>query len=129
MEVLPHSGERGTKKKPYYSQQRNKRNVRKSEGDTTAKPERNDNRKERLCKFWASGNCVKGDRCPFLHSWSNGDRVSTITTLKGHNKRSPSRSFIVSPAMPHRLVSSIANRELTYSINVSCELSLSKYNY
>ncbi|GMN70818.1 hypothetical protein TIFTF001_053988 [Ficus carica] len=82
MEVLPHSGERGTKKKPYYSQRRNKRNVRKREGDTTAKPERNDNRKERLCKFWASGNCVKGDRCPFLHSWSHGDRVSTITTLK-----------------------------------------------
>ncbi|GMN74028.1 hypothetical protein TIFTF001_054949, partial [Ficus carica] len=117
MEVLPHSGERGTKKKPYYSQRRNKRNVRKREGDTTAKPERNDSRKERLCQFWASGNCVKGDRCPFLHSWSHGDRVSTITTLKAHNKRSPSRSFIVSPAMHHRLVSSIANRELTDSIN------------
>nr|GMN68952.1 hypothetical protein TIFTF001_038001 [Ficus carica] len=59
MEVLPYSGERGTNKKPYYSQRRNKRNVWKREGDTTAKPERNDNRKERLCKFWASGNCVK----------------------------------------------------------------------
>ncbi|GMN32240.1 hypothetical protein TIFTF001_046583 [Ficus carica] len=105
MEVLPHSGERGTKKKPYYSQRRNKRNVRKREGDTTAKLERNDNRKERLCKFWASGNCVKGDRCPFC-----------ILGLM----------VIVSPPSP---LSRAITRELTYSINVSCELSLKKYNY
>ncbi|GMN67488.1 hypothetical protein TIFTF001_036556 [Ficus carica] len=84
MEVLGYSGERGTKKKPYYSQ-KNKRNVWKREGDTTAKPERNDNRKERLCKFWASRNCVKGDRCPFFHSWSHGDHVSIIATLKVQN--------------------------------------------
>ncbi|GMN72626.1 hypothetical protein TIFTF001_054761 [Ficus carica] len=93
MEVVPYSGEtlrvgRAYSKnhKPYYFR-RNKRSVWKREGDdTTSKPERNDNRKERLCKFWASGNCVKGDRCPFLHSWSHGDHVSIIATLQGHTQ-------------------------------------------
>ncbi|GMN36917.1 hypothetical protein TIFTF001_042533 [Ficus carica] len=89
MEVVPLSGETPrvgrANHQPYYFQ-RNKRSVWKREGDTTVKPERNDNRKEKLCKFWASGNCVKGDRCPFLHSWSHGDHVSIIATLQGHTQ-------------------------------------------
>ena len=38
-------------------------------------------------------------------------------------------SFTIRRVEPHRLVSKIADMLLTYSIDVSRELSLSKYNY
>ena len=41
---------------------------------------------QKLCKFWASGNCVKGDRCRYLHSWCHGDHSSFLTSLQGHKK-------------------------------------------
>ncbi|KAL5565481.1 hypothetical protein UlMin_028645 [Ulmus minor] len=41
---------------------------------------------EKICKFWAVGNCVKGDRCSYLHSWSQGDGFSMLAKLQGQKK-------------------------------------------
>ncbi|KAL6189304.1 hypothetical protein ACLB2K_040693 [Fragaria x ananassa] len=41
---------------------------------------------ERVCKFWADGKCVKGERCPYLHTWFRGDGFSFLTKLQGHKK-------------------------------------------
>ncbi|XP_048600150.1 zinc finger CCCH domain-containing protein 48 isoform X1 [Brassica napus] len=41
---------------------------------------------EKLCKFWADGNCPYGDKCKYLHCWSQGDSFSLLTQLDGHQK-------------------------------------------
>ncbi|XP_031377425.1 zinc finger CCCH domain-containing protein 63-like [Punica granatum] len=43
-------------------------------------------RKERLCRHWASGNCVKGDKCLYQHSWSCGHSFGLLAKLEGHKK-------------------------------------------
>ncbi|GMN67434.1 hypothetical protein TIFTF001_036500 [Ficus carica] len=89
MEVLRYSGETprasracSNKQQPYSHR---KKNVW-IRVDPKERPKRNGNRKEMLCKFWANGDCEKGDRCPDLHSWSHGDHVSVAATLRGHNQ-------------------------------------------
>ena len=44
---------------------------------------------EKLCKFWADGNCPYGDKCKYLHCWSQGDSFSLLTQLDGHQKVMP----------------------------------------
>lgn len=39
-----------------------------------------------VCQYWASGNCVKGDGCRFLHSWFQGSDFTLLTKLEGHKK-------------------------------------------
>ncbi|KAJ0239790.1 hypothetical protein HA466_0233710 [Hirschfeldia incana] len=41
---------------------------------------------EKLCKFWADGNCPYGDKCKYLHCWSQGYSFSLLTQLDGHQK-------------------------------------------
>ncbi|KAF5747386.1 zinc finger CCCH domain-containing protein 48-like [Tripterygium wilfordii] len=50
-------------------------------GDTRA-----ENAIERSCKYWISGNCMSGDQCNYLHSWSCGDGLSMMAKLGGHKK-------------------------------------------
>ncbi|XP_047332833.1 zinc finger CCCH domain-containing protein 48-like [Impatiens glandulifera] len=37
-----------------------------------------------VCKYWIDENCVHGDKCEFLHSWSCGKGFSLVTKLGGH---------------------------------------------
>ncbi|KAL3739475.1 hypothetical protein ACJRO7_020829 [Eucalyptus globulus] len=41
---------------------------------------------EKLCNFWITGNCVKGDACPLLHSWFHGVDFAMLAKLEGHKK-------------------------------------------
>ncbi|KAL5863605.1 hypothetical protein ACOSQ3_001119 [Xanthoceras sorbifolium] len=41
---------------------------------------------EKICEFWVLGDCVKGDKCRFLHSWFRGDGISMMAKLDGHKK-------------------------------------------
>ncbi|PRQ24290.1 putative transcription factor C3H family [Rosa chinensis] len=41
---------------------------------------------EKVCNFWANGKCMKGDRCPYLHSWFCGDGFSMLAKLQDHKK-------------------------------------------
>lgn len=41
---------------------------------------------EKVCKFWANGRCMKGDRCPCLHTWFRGDGFSMLAKLQDHKK-------------------------------------------
>ncbi|KAI3429022.1 uncharacterized protein J3R85_008844 [Psidium guajava] len=41
---------------------------------------------EKVCHYWMSGNCVKGDACPSLHSWFQGVDFAMLARLKGHKK-------------------------------------------
>ncbi|KAA8515991.1 hypothetical protein F0562_019170 [Nyssa sinensis] len=42
--------------------------------------------REKVCKYWMSGNCVQGDKCQDLHSWFCGSGFSMLAKLVGHNK-------------------------------------------
>ncbi|CAL5196188.1 unnamed protein product [Lathyrus oleraceus] len=39
-----------------------------------------------ICKYWMNDNCVHGDQCRNLHSWSYGDGFATLAKLQGHKK-------------------------------------------
>ncbi|KAF8028912.1 hypothetical protein BT93_E1556 [Corymbia citriodora subsp. variegata] len=41
---------------------------------------------QKLCHYWIYGNCVKGDACPFLHSWFHGVDFAMLAKLEGHKK-------------------------------------------
>ncbi|KAI6705978.1 hypothetical protein NL676_008940 [Syzygium grande] len=41
---------------------------------------------EKVCHYWMSGNCVKGNTCPFLHSWYHGVDFAMLAKLDGHKK-------------------------------------------
>ncbi|KAK3431126.1 hypothetical protein EUGRSUZ_E02832 [Eucalyptus grandis] len=41
---------------------------------------------EKVCRYWISGNCVKGDACPFLHSRFQGVDFAMLAKLEGHKK-------------------------------------------
>ncbi|KAI6706013.1 hypothetical protein NL676_008975 [Syzygium grande] len=41
---------------------------------------------EKVCHYWMSGNCVKGDACPYLHSWNLGVDFAMLAKLDGHKK-------------------------------------------
>lgn len=41
---------------------------------------------KKVCKFWAARNCVKGDCCPYMHSWFYGDDVTMLAKLQGQQK-------------------------------------------
>ncbi|KAB2626667.1 zinc finger CCCH domain-containing protein 48-like [Pyrus ussuriensis x Pyrus communis] len=43
-------------------------------------------RKSQVCKYWVDGNCVKGDRCLYLHKWFSGKGFSMLAKLQGHKK-------------------------------------------
>lgn len=40
----------------------------------------------KMCEYWVTGNCVHGENCKYLHSWSYGDELSMLTQLSGHKK-------------------------------------------
>ncbi|TYG49937.1 hypothetical protein ES288_D10G134700v1 [Gossypium darwinii] len=40
----------------------------------------------KLCKYWMSGHCHRGDKCWYLHSWSRGDGFTMLAKLEGHKK-------------------------------------------
>ncbi|KAK4483439.1 hypothetical protein RD792_010626 [Penstemon davidsonii] len=54
------------------------------------------------CKYWVSGNCVHGDNCKDLHSWSSGTGFTMVTKLEGHTK---AISGISLPSGSHKLYS------------------------
>ncbi|KAL5062086.1 hypothetical protein RYX36_023823 [Vicia faba] len=39
-----------------------------------------------ICKYWMNDNCVHGDQCRNLHSWSYGNGFATLAKLQGHKK-------------------------------------------
>ncbi|KAI6706094.1 hypothetical protein NL676_009056 [Syzygium grande] len=41
---------------------------------------------EKVCNYWMSDNCVKGNACPFLHSWFHGVDFALLAKLEGHKK-------------------------------------------
>ncbi|XP_056161920.1 zinc finger CCCH domain-containing protein 48-like [Syzygium oleosum] len=41
---------------------------------------------EKVCNYWMSDNCVKGNACPFLHSWFHGIDFALLAKLEGHKK-------------------------------------------
>ncbi|MBA0871698.1 hypothetical protein Goshw_029097 [Gossypium schwendimanii] len=40
----------------------------------------------KLCKYWMSGHCHRGDKCWYLHSRSRGDGFTMLAKLEGHKK-------------------------------------------
>lgn len=40
----------------------------------------------KVCEYWLSGNCVKGDNCRFMHSRFCGNGISMLAKLDGHQK-------------------------------------------
>ncbi|VVB03489.1 unnamed protein product [Arabis nemorensis] len=42
--------------------------------------------RERVCKYWISGNCKKGEECQFLHSWCCFPGLVMVAALEGHRK-------------------------------------------
>lgn len=54
-----------------------------------------------ICKYWMNDNCVHGDQCRNLHSWSYGDGFATLAKLQGHKKvlglYRPSLKFLIKP--------------------------------
>ncbi|KAK6259313.1 hypothetical protein SCA6_013787 [Theobroma cacao] len=40
----------------------------------------------KLCKYWMSGYCARGDKCWYLHSWYCGDGFTMLAKLEGHKK-------------------------------------------
>ncbi|EXB75048.1 hypothetical protein L484_012172 [Morus notabilis] len=45
-------------------------------GGPTKERNQNDVRKDTLCKFWATGRCFKGNRCPYMHSQSHDTKIA-----------------------------------------------------
>ena len=43
-------------------------------------------REKRVCKYWMSGHCGRGDKCWYLHSWSRGAGFAMLAKLEGHKK-------------------------------------------
>ena len=41
---------------------------------------------QKLCQYWATGNCVHGDKCKDLHSWFSGSGFSLLGKLEMHKK-------------------------------------------
>ncbi|KAL5056027.1 hypothetical protein RYX36_036709, partial [Vicia faba] len=48
-----------------------------------------------ICKYWMNGDCVHGEQCRNLHSWSYGDGFATLAKLQGHTER------VTGIALPH----------------------------
>ncbi|KAK6930644.1 WD40 repeat [Dillenia turbinata] len=44
------------------------------------------NLQKKVCRYWLSGNCVRGDKCHYLHSLFSGKGLSILVQLKGHQK-------------------------------------------
>ncbi|KAI6705984.1 hypothetical protein NL676_008946 [Syzygium grande] len=42
--------------------------------------------RQKVCHYWISGNCVRGDACPFLHSRYHGVDFAMLAKLDGHKK-------------------------------------------
>lgn len=40
----------------------------------------------RLCQYWASGTCAKGEKCLYLHSWWQCKDFTLLANLQGHKK-------------------------------------------
>lgn len=41
---------------------------------------------QKLCQYWVTGNCVRGNKCKDLHSWFSGSGLALLTKLERHNK-------------------------------------------
>lgn len=41
---------------------------------------------DKICKYWMSGHCGRGDECWYLHSWYCGDGFTRLAKLEGHKK-------------------------------------------
>ncbi|XVE83568.1 hypothetical protein DITRI_Ditri16bG0097500 [Diplodiscus trichospermus] len=41
---------------------------------------------DKICKYWKSGHCARGDKCRYLHSWWWGDGFTMLAKLEGHKK-------------------------------------------
>ncbi|KAL3517081.1 hypothetical protein ACH5RR_023983 [Cinchona calisaya] len=41
---------------------------------------------QKLCEYWASGNCVHGEKCKDLHSLFSGSGFTLLTKLEKHSK-------------------------------------------
>ncbi|KAG8661513.1 zinc finger CCCH domain-containing protein 48 isoform X2 [Manihot esculenta] len=41
---------------------------------------------KKACEHWMSNNCIKGDRCQYLHSLFFGDWFSLLAKLEGHTE-------------------------------------------
>ncbi|KAL8062573.1 hypothetical protein ABFX02_02G156500 [Erythranthe guttata] len=50
--------------------------------------EKNDTRKAPIkqCGDWVRGNCVRGDKCRYVHSWFSGSGFAMLAKLEGHAK-------------------------------------------
>ncbi|XP_057429597.1 zinc finger CCCH domain-containing protein 48-like [Lotus japonicus] len=55
-------------------------------GQGTCIPEASQKPSLSICKYWVTGNCTYGDQCRNLHSWHNGDGISTLAKLHEHKK-------------------------------------------
>ncbi|KAH1047358.1 hypothetical protein J1N35_038142 [Gossypium stocksii] len=60
---------------------RNPNPPRNSSLSTLKSPDHN-----KLCKYWMSGHCHRGDKCWYLHSWSGGYGFTILAKLEGHKK-------------------------------------------
>ncbi|AED94611.1 Zinc finger CCCH domain-containing protein 59 [Arabidopsis thaliana] len=47
-------------------------------------PRLNGSPKKSVCNFWKDGNCKKGEKCQFLHSWSCFPGLAMVAALEGH---------------------------------------------
>ncbi|XP_024993188.1 zinc finger CCCH domain-containing protein 48-like isoform X2 [Cynara cardunculus var. scolymus] len=43
-------------------------------------------KKHKLCNYWVTESCKKGDKCENLHSWFSGNGLSMVSRLEGHTK-------------------------------------------
>ncbi|XP_007048519.2 PREDICTED: zinc finger CCCH domain-containing protein 63 isoform X1 [Theobroma cacao] len=41
---------------------------------------------DKVCKYWMSGHCARGNKCWYLHSWCRGDGFMMLAKLEGHKK-------------------------------------------
>ncbi|CAA0842630.1 Zinc finger CCCH domain-containing protein 63 [Striga hermonthica] len=53
-----------------------------------AKSEKSGFEKNQLaqCEYWVMGNCVRGDRCKYVHSWFSGSGFTMLAKLEDHTK-------------------------------------------
>ncbi|XVF14546.1 hypothetical protein REPUB_Repub09cG0070800 [Reevesia pubescens] len=43
-------------------------------------------KEDKICKYWMSGHCARGDKCWYLHLWCRGDGFTMLAKLEGHKK-------------------------------------------
>ena len=74
--------------KPYHSitEDRPRKSSNKDPKNSSVSNQRAREQEDKICKYWMSGHCSRGDKCWYLHSWCRGDGFTMLAKLEGHKK-------------------------------------------